>query len=387
MKVAVISHAYQDERYLVTLESMAEFPEVEVALIHPRNYKGTNFHWNSPHSVHNISVPVIFGSRQGTILYHPWALETAFDCIRPDLIVHEQEVYTLGAGQVAAVARRRSIPRVQFVWENVHRSLALPRRVLSRYVLAKADAVMAGSSQAMQVHKDWGSRGPFGVVPQMSVNVGPAPNLGRRGTNALKVCFVGRLEPCKGVDCLLPAVAELHRRGFAITLALAGKGPERDRLARLAKELGIWSLVQFHGQLSRDDVRRLLRSSDVLVLPSRRTRKWEEQFGLVLAEAMAEATVVVGSRTGAIPEVIGSEDLLFDEDKDADLAEVLRRLAIDDDFFLSSQLRLWMRARDMYRADRVAAQKVRFLRGILDKLRAPASEPARVGGELRVPSQ
>lgn len=387
MKVTVISHAYQDERFLLTLESMAEFPEVEIALIHPKIYKGNEFHWNSRHSIHNIPLPVIFGSRQGTLLYHPWALEKALDRLQPDLIVHEQEVYTLSAAQVAAAARRRSIPQVQFVWENVHRSLALPRRLLRWYVLAKADAVMAGGSKAMRVHEDWGFRGPFGVIPQMSVNVGLTPNLGRRGTDTLKVCFVGRIELCKGVDCLLRAVAELHRRGLAITIAIAGKGPERERLARLAKELGIWSLVQFRGQLSGDGVRHLFRSSDVLVLPSRRTTRWEEQFGLVLAEAMAEATVVVGSRTGAIPEVIGFGDLLFEEGKDADLAEVLRRLAIDRHFFLSSQLRLWNRARDVYRADRVAEQKIQFLRGILDKIRAPASEPARVGGKLRVPAQ
>ena len=372
MKIAVISHAYQDERYLTTLDAMARHPEIEITLIHPEIYRGERFRWNDSHPIAHIPVPVIFGSRQGTFLYRGGALEKALDEAQPDLILHEQEIYALGAGQIAWVAKRRSIPLVQFVWENVDRTFGPPRRLLRRYVLARTSAMIAGSDGAKQVHAQWGFAGPIEVVPQMSVDTERPPRFIQHGSQTFKVCFVGRLVPCKGVDCLLRAIVELHRDGFRIECAIAGEGPERRRLARLARELGIWALVHFRGRLSGDGVRRLLRSSDVLVLPSRRTETWEEQFGLVLAEAMAEATVTVGSRTGAIPEVIGMEELLFDEDDVQGMARVLQHLARDAGFFLWSQVHLWQQVRERFGTDGVAAQKVRYLSGVRDRAQASA---------------
>jgi len=93
---------------------------------------------------------------------------------------------------------------------------------------------------------------------------------------------------------------------------------------------------------------------------------------LVLAEAMAEATVTVGSRTGAIPEVIGMEELLFDEDDVQGMARVLQHLARDAGFFLWSQVHLWQQVRERFGTDGVAAQKVRYLSGVRDRAQASA---------------
>jgi hypothetical protein len=378
MNLVVISHAYQNERYLSALEAIARQPGFEVTLIHPEMYKGEQCAWTTSPTVHSIPVQVRFGSRQGTFLYHPRALAKALDQAHPDVILHEQEVYALGAAQVAFAAARRSIPLVMFVWENVRRSLAMPRQILSRYVLAKANGVIAGSDQAMQVHCVLGFRGATAVIPQMGVSACINPIYGRRNRNVLKVCFVGRLLPCKGVDSLLRGVADLRRRGVSVSCTIAGQGPELTKLHAVAQQLGIQNRVLFCGQLSADAVQSLLRSSDVLVLPSRRTETWQEQFGLVLTEAMAEATVTVGSRTGAIPEVIGSEDLLFEEDDFRGLARTLERLACDPHNYIDCQHRLWKRARDVYSADQLAARRVEFLRGVLQEVRQ--KNPERFSG-------
>jgi|ERR1700733_6508442 len=385
MNLVVISHAYQ-ERYLSTLESIAGHPGIAVTLIHPDKYMGKTHVRTASSAIRDMSVRVHFGSRQGAFLYHPGALAKALDQAQPDVIVHEQEVYAVSAGQIAAVAANRSLPLVMFVWENVHRSLAMPRRILSRYVLAKASGVIAGSIQGMQVHRDWGYRGAITVIPQMGVSARANPIYGRRDRCALKVCFVGRLLPCKGVDCLLRAVADLRRRGLSVSCTIAGQGPEFPKLDALVQQLGIQNRVFFCGQLSADAVQDLLRSSDVLVLPSRRTDTWQEQFGLVLTEAMAEATVTVGSRTGAIPEVIGSEDLLFEEDNFRSLACVLERLACNPHLYIDCQHLLWMRARDCYSCEQLAAQRVRFLRGIVahSRIYSPEDFPSRDHVELGI---
>jgi hypothetical protein len=384
MNLVVISHAYQNERYLSTLEAITKHPGCEVTLIHPDKYKGEMCAWTTSSGVHSVPVPVLFGSRQGTFLYHPRALAHALEQARPDVILHEQEVYALGATQIAIAAARKSIPLVMFVWENVSRSLAQPRQILSRYVLSKTNAVMAGSAQAVQVHRNLGFRGAIAVIPQMGVSACIDPIYGRRNRSVLKVCFIGRLLPCKGVDCLLRGVADLRRRGASVSCTVAGEGPELPKLKAVAQQLGIQNRVTFCGQLSAEAVQSLLRSSDVLVLPSRRTDAWQEQFGLVLTEAMAEATVTVGSRTGAIPEVIGSEDLLFEEDDFRDLARTLERLACDPHIYIDCQHRLWKRARDVYSADHVAAQRVQFLRGVVAHARAYDPEQLPVGEHLEM---
>jgi glycosyltransferase involved in cell wall biosynthesis len=65
---------------------------------------------------------------------------------------------------------------------------------------------------------------------------------------------------------------------------------------------------------------------DCLVLPSRTTPDWKEQFGLVLAQAMLCGVPVIGSDSGAIPETIGEAGLLFPEGDTDALAAHIRRL-------------------------------------------------------------
>jgi glycosyltransferase involved in cell wall biosynthesis len=135
--------------------------------------------------------------------------------------------------------------------------------------------------------------------------------------------------------------------------------------------------------LAEEQVRDLLRSSDALVLPSRKTPAWEEQFGLVLAEAMAEGTVTVGSKTGAIPEVIGMEELLFEQDDVEGLVAILDRLATDSQFFLDCKRSLWQRARDKFSAERIAVEKVELLQRALRSSTLIGCDAVGVDQELR----
>jgi glycosyltransferase involved in cell wall biosynthesis len=66
---------------------------------------------------------------------------------------------------------------------------------------------------------------------------------------------------------------------------------------------------------------------DVLALPSRTTASWKEQFGRVLIEANACATPVIGSDSGAIPDVIGQGGLVVPEQNPRALADAIESLA------------------------------------------------------------
>jgi glycosyltransferase involved in cell wall biosynthesis len=108
--------------------------------------------------------------------------------------------------------------------------------------------------------------------------------------------YVGRLMPWKGVDTALHALRYLPKA----TLLIAGDGEERERLQRLAQELGIMQRVRFLGVVPRQQLPRLYSTVDLLLATSYAS----ETFGISLVEAQACGLPVVASRFGGFPEVV-----------------------------------------------------------------------------------
>jgi glycosyltransferase involved in cell wall biosynthesis len=145
------------------------------------------------------------------------------------------------------------------------------------------------------------------------------------------VGYVGRLRAEKGLDVLIAALARLLRQQEPPDppprLLLIGSGPAQATLEALAHAAGCAHAVEFCPALPPAQVAQQMAARlHALVLPSRATPVWKEQFGRVLVEAMACGVPVVGSSSGAIPEVIGGAGLTFAEDDAAALAACLQRL-------------------------------------------------------------
>ncbi|MBC8122392.1 MAG: glycosyltransferase family 4 protein [Gemmatimonadaceae bacterium] len=131
------------------------------------------------------------------------------------------------------------------------------------------------------------------------------------------IVFAGRLVWEKGVFDLLEAFALLNRTADPLEdvhLLYFGSGRERQNLEHERDLLSLRGHVHFmSGQAyaNSDQMPALFNDVDVLVLPSLPTRYWQEQFGMVLIEAMASGVPVIGSTSGAIPEVIGDGGVTF----------------------------------------------------------------------------
>lgn len=136
------------------------------------------------------------------------------------------------------------------------------------------------------------------------------------------VLFLGRLHRQKGVDVLLRAFTTVP----GATLVLAGDGPDRGSLERMAHELGLRSRVRFLGFVPHDRVPALLRSADVLVMPSR-----YEELGTAMVEGMYAGLPVVASDTGGVPELVEHDGngLLVPPGQPAPLADAVNRLLAD----------------------------------------------------------
>lgn len=108
--------------------------------------------------------------------------------------------------------------------------------------------------------------------------------------------FLGRLSPEKGLLSLLQA---WERLPAAVPLVIAGDGPMRHCLEAEVSQKRLQG-VRFAGRLKRDEAYDAIKKAAFLIVPS----VWYEPFGLVIAEAFACGTPVLGAVTGAIPEMV-----------------------------------------------------------------------------------
>lgn len=145
------------------------------------------------------------------------------------------------------------------------------------------------------------------------------------------VLHVGRLSKEKRLDIVLGALAELAPTEPDLALLVIGTGPASDFFKEQAKSLGIQDRVVFTGYVSDDELPAAYASCESLVIAS----TFETQ-GLVILEALASGTPVVGIRFRAIPEFIeeGKNGCLFETDSCADA--IKRCLSRSDSMMLSA---------------------------------------------------
>ena len=175
---------------------------------------------------------------------------------------------------------------------------------------------------------------------------------------------VASLVSRKGIDVLLQSMARLRDAGFKPALWIAGDGPERERLERLARQLGIEGQVLFLGQ--RGDTSDLLVASDIFVLSSRK-----EGLGVAALEAMALGRPVVASRVGGLAEVIddGRTGVLVRPDDPEALGEALAKLLEDAGLRRRLGAAGPERIRDEFSPDRMVKAYERLYTDILEEVR------------------
>jgi glycosyltransferase involved in cell wall biosynthesis len=141
-----------------------------------------------------------------------------------------------------------------------------------------------------------------------------------------RLLYVGRLDPRKGIDTAVEALAALPAEA-RLTIAGGWDDREQARLAARAVELGVADRIVFAGQCDRDELHDLYGAADAVVFPV----KWDEPWGLVPLESMARGRPVVATGRGGSGEYLRHEDncLLFEAGDAGALADRLTRLAAD----------------------------------------------------------
>lgn len=168
----------------------------------------------------------------------------------------------------------------------------------------------------------------FAIQPEAMIATTRA-SLGLRDRT---IAYFGRLTPEKGVHLLLQSLATMKDLPWQFLVDHFGDyaTPYTEELKTLIAELGLSDRVVYF-DAKHDEMPGFMNAADIVVLPSLSTPKWKEQYGRVMPEAMACGKVVVGSNSGAIPELIGSFGHVFPEGDTAALARLLRELLARND--------------------------------------------------------
>jgi glycosyltransferase involved in cell wall biosynthesis len=286
-----------------------------------------------------------------------------------DLVHLEEEPWSLVTHQLVRTCVREHKPFVFFTWQNIYKSYPPPFRYFERFSFKHARVGIAGTEEARELLRTRSFSGPIAVIPQFGID----PNFFcRRDVSNLKnelglagrfvLGYIGRIVPEKGIADLIRSLVLLPER---CVLLLVGDGQFRRTAEQLAEQLGVTSRVRWIPQVSSLQVPDYMNVLDVLVLPSRTTRRWKEQFGRVLIEAMACETPVVGSSSAEIPKVIGQAGLVFPEGEVAALAERLRSLYEGPDLAASLGAEGRARVLERFTHRHIAEETVKIYRQVL----------------------
>jgi glycosyltransferase involved in cell wall biosynthesis len=242
-------------------------------------------------------------------------------------VVHAAELSFWFAADAARRRRRNSFRLVQTVWETLPMLVAYRNHHARRFreqVLADTDMFLPATERAaLALQLEGVSPERMTVCPPGIDTARFAPSPARQAPATHTIVSPGRLVWEKGHQDVMRALALLHR-GVIKTpageivrprLLIIGSGPEESRLRAHAADLGLSDAVEIRS-VPYEEMPAVFADASAMVLASQAAAMaalhpfdvprafWEEQFGLVLAEAMAAELAILTTTSGAIPEVV-----------------------------------------------------------------------------------
>lgn len=220
-------------------------------------------------------------------VYIPTGVEKALNEIRPDVVFAME--YNPTILRAVHWCQRKKIPFISWTdgTLNSEKNIGKVQRMSRSYIIKRAAAFVASSTASRETQVAYGADPEKCFVSYLTVNI-KKYLVKKESYDTRQLIYVGSLIQRKGLDLLLPALAETSGD---IKLVIVGEGQEESLLKEQVAELGIDSRVTFMGYVEGEPLRQLYRNSDVFILPTR-----EDCFGLVILEAMCASLPVISSK-------------------------------------------------------------------------------------------
>ena len=391
MRVLLISHTCQSPTEgQPRVRWLAKQPGLELCVLIPNQWRHYGC-WRGATIAEDVRSfcrvePVAFpwvGPAQFYLHWYP-RLASLLKSFRPDVIDLWEEPWGLVSAQAVRL-RNKLLPATRIISEteqNICKQLPFPFEQFRRYTLKHADFAVARSHEAAEVLRSKGYAGEVEVVPN-GVDVELFRPMNRSecrsaiGAMGFQVGYVGRLVEEKGLSDL---VESLKWCDPSVQLLFVGAGPAKPALETQAARQGCAGRARFLENRPLEQLPEVMNGLDCLVLPSRTTDRWKEQFGRVLIEAGACGIPVIGSDSGAIPDVVGDAGLVAPERNPRELAAAIEKLRVDADLRTRMGKAGLRQAVEQYSWQRVAARMEEIYRRVS---KAEGSESA--ASEISVP--
>jgi glycosyltransferase involved in cell wall biosynthesis len=258
-------------------------------------------------------------------------------------IIHLHTPWTASNIQMSRVARQLGVPYIVSIhgmlddWSMSQRTLKKEMFLAlagNRYLRAAARLHYSASAEREQAEpRVPGSKGivlPY-LVDLTSFQTLPGREIAHAAFPALggadpKILFLSRLHEKKGVHILIEAAGLLRQKGRRFKLLIAGTGSAQyeNQLREQTRKLNLEDVVSFLGMVSGVEKISLYQSADLFVLPTQ-----QENFGLVLIEALAAGTPVVTTKGTDIWQDIAAAGGTITEYTPAAISNALDRLLED----------------------------------------------------------
>jgi glycosyltransferase involved in cell wall biosynthesis len=337
LKVLLLAHSCQVRHEgQQKAQRLGSLPGIDLRVIVPDRWfeygKWRETQWPEKPSYSFQQEPVRWpwtGPAQWYLHYYP-KLARTLRSFRPDVIDIWEEPWGLVSVH-ACWLRRRVLPAAKVISEteaNIDRQHPFPFNKFRRYTLSQADFAVSRNLEGVDVLRANGYRGEARVVGN-GVDAELFRPMDREackhalGLSGFVAGYVGRMIEAKGLMDIIEAAATCPA---AVNLLFVGSGDFQSALERRVLEFGIGERVRFLAPRAMHDLPAVMNAMDALLLVSRTTRTWKEQFGRVIIEAHGCGTPVIGSDSGGIPEVVGEGGVIVPEQNPARLAEALTTL-------------------------------------------------------------
>lgn len=364
MKILVISHTYVVSVNQQKIDALATLSDLEVGLVAPISWKSAygevKLRQTPDRNFKLFPIDVYFSGNNNRFIFQPGDMTKIFRSFRPELVQVEEEPWSAACLQATLLAKLVGAKVVFFTWENMERKLRPYYGLARKTNYANADGAIAGNREAQELLKRQGFNKPVEIIPQLGVNLEFFKNSALPDT--FTIGYIGRLDEQKGILNLLQAYSALKNKPKMI---IVGAGSLENKIRNILAEDSLKE-IELINDAQHDQIPTWLQKMSVLVLPSLTTPVWKEQFGHVLIEAMAAGRVVVGSNSGAIPEVIDDAGLVFAEGNAQELAANIEKLQKDSKLLKTLAGKAFDRVKKYYTHDIIARRTAHFYRQIVD---------------------
>ncbi|OGI06551.1 MAG: hypothetical protein A2Y40_07595 [Candidatus Margulisbacteria bacterium GWF2_35_9] len=360
MKLLTIGHNFVLEENQKHLVCFADSKNIsDVCLITPQWWVENTqkiYQTNKNNPNYTIYTGETIFTTHNTLAFYYRGLLGRILAYKPDMIEVWEEPWSLTLFQIVLIKIifRLKAKITCYSAQNIDKKFPFPFNMIQWINLKNVSGVHVCSDSVYQVFK----KKYNGIIKTIGLGLDFSDYEFKKKEigNPIRIGYVGRLTQSKGVFDLLEAINKTKDS----TLTLCGAGSDEEQLKLIVKENEMGHRVFFSGSLNKMELIKEYHKMDILVVPSKTTKNWKEQFGRIIVEAYATGVIVVGSDSGSIPELIGSFGLTYPEGDVDSLIACIKEVIKNKETWYSNRLEAKNWVEGLFSWQKIASQLESF---------------------------